>query len=59
MKKDTGDVEIYEYDGIIHYIFTNNGSTMAAWLVDNMEYCISINSSFFDMEKLIQSVYKE
>jgi hypothetical protein len=56
-EKDDGDVEIYEQDGMIHYIFTNNGSTTAAWLADNVEYCISTNSSFLDMKELIRAVY--
>ena len=58
-EKDDGAVEMYEYHGITHYIFSNMGNTTAAWIIGNMEYCITTNSSSVDIKELIQFVYEE
>ena len=58
-EKDSDDVEEYIYNDIVHYIFSNNASTTAAWLMDEIEFCITTNSDSVNIKELIQSVYEE
>lgn len=58
-EKDDNDIEIYQYAGISHYIFSNNEKVMAVWIKEDIEYCLSTNSTSIDMTNLIRSIYKE
>ncbi len=58
-EKDSRDVETYEYDGTVHYLFHNNKNIVAAWKTENMEYSISANTSSIDLKQLIRSFYGE
>ena len=58
-EKDANDVELYEYNGVSHYIFKNVANKTVAWVIENVEYCITINLDSMDIKKLIQSVYEE
>lgn len=57
-EKDSTPVETYEYHGITHYIFSNTGSTSAAWMVENTEYYIFATDGAVDMKELIRSAYE-
>lgn len=58
-EKDYGDVEIYNYNDIIHYIFSNEGDKVAAWTINDFEYSLSTNTDSIDLKQLIRSFYKE
>ena len=55
--KDNTPIEQYEVNGIVHYVFGNNGDTTVAWSTDSLEYSIGTNANFFDIKALIQSMY--
>ena len=57
-EKDDTPVEEYVYHGITHYIFSNNGTTTAAWLVENAEYYMWVTDGAVDMKALIRSAYE-
>ena len=44
--------------GITHYIFSNNSTTTAAWLVENTEYYMWVTDGAVDMKALIRSAYE-
>lgn len=56
-EKDNTPIEQYEVNGIVHYVFGNNGDTTVAWSTDSLEYSIGTNANFFDIKALIQSMY--
>lgn len=58
-EKDTSKVDIFEYNDIIHYIFSNNDSNVATWMIEGMEYSITTNSKSVSLKELIQSIYEE
>ncbi len=58
-EKDNSSVEPYEYNGITHYIFSDLENLKVVWTTENVEYCISINSTSVDIKALIQSLYEE
>lgn len=58
-EKSAEPVEKYEHDGISHYIFDNNNSTVAVWSIDDLEYRISSDSDSIDMKEIIDSFYEE
>jgi hypothetical protein len=55
-EKDDGPVEEYRNNDIIYYIFTNVTNVTTVWMVDNVEYCITTNSTSVDIKELIHSV---
>lgn len=57
-EKDDTPVEEYVYHGITHYIFSNNSTTTAAWLVENTEYYMWVTDGAVDMKALIRSAYE-
>lgn len=58
-EKDNTIMEEYEFSGIMHYIFGNNGATSAVWLLNNIEYTLWTNSESLDIKELVQSTYCE
>lgn len=58
-EKDKGDVEIYETNGIVHYIFSNNGKKVATWYSDEIEYSLSMYLPVSELKKMIDSLYEE
>lgn len=56
-EKDTNDVEIYEYNGIEHYIFRNNSVSKALWITENIEYNLSASFSVEELKNLIHTMY--
>lgn len=56
-EKDLNDVEIYEYNGVKHYIFSNNGDLNASWVVEDLEYSLVLNTSANEIKSLIRSMY--
>lgn len=57
-EKDAGDPEQYKYNDITHYIFENVGDKAAAWVIDDFEYSICINSDTVNLKQLIRSFYE-
>lgn len=57
-EKNNGDPEEYEYNGISHYLFGNSSNKVAVWVIDSLEYSLSINSNTVNMKQLIQSIYE-
>ena len=58
-EKSAEPVEIYEHDGVSHYVFDNNNSTVTVWSIDDLEYRISSDSDSIDMKEIIDSFYEE
>lgn len=56
-EKDETSVEQYGINGVIHYIFSNNGNIVVTWLSDYIEYSIGTNSTSLDVKELIRSMY--
>lgn len=56
--KDDADIEIYEKEGRKHYIIRNEDYWLAAFIVDNTECAISINSDRETLLKIINSIYR-
>ena len=57
-EKDDSPVEEFVYHGITHYIFSNNSSTTATWMVKNTEYYMCATDGAVDMKALIRSAYE-
>ena len=58
-EKDDNDVTLYEYNGVTHYIFSNNESYVAAWIINGLEYSLSTTSKSISLTDLVQSTYEE
>ena len=58
-EKSNEPVNEYKINGLIHYIFENNASTVAVWSIDDLEYRISTDSDSIDMKEIIDSFYEE
>ena len=56
--KDEGDVDIFDYNGISHYLITNCGNTVAVWANDGVECSISGDISTDELKKIIVSIYE-
>lgn len=56
-EKDDGPVEEYEYHGVIHYLFTNNQSMNATWMIENVEYTLWLTNWEGDLRELIRQIY--
>jgi hypothetical protein len=56
-EKDSGEVEIYEKNGIKYYIFTNLEQVHAVWGKLNVIYNISGDISSDEMKKIIDYMY--
>ncbi|MCD8147594.1 MAG: DUF4367 domain-containing protein [Clostridiales bacterium] len=50
-EKDSTDVQLYEVNGITHYIFFDQDWTSAAWYVDDLECSISGNITITEIKK--------
>lgn len=58
-QKDENPVELYEVNGITHYIFSNNKTHQAVWMNGNIEVAISGKLSVEELEKMVESIYEE
>ena len=50
-------VEEYVYQGITHYIFGNEGTATAVWMVENTEYYMWVTDATVDIKQLLRSIY--
>ncbi|MDR2360100.1 MAG: DUF4367 domain-containing protein [Oscillospiraceae bacterium] len=58
-EKSYGNPEVYEANGVVHYIFSNLDVVVATW-VDEMSDChIQGNISVEEMKQIINSIYQE
>ncbi len=57
-EKDNSEVEEYNYNNIPHYIFKNNGDTVATWVIGDLEYSLSANTNSVYFKQLIKSFYE-
>lgn len=57
-EKDDGEVYVFEYNNIQHYIMSNLVQTNIVWLNNNAECCISGTFSFEEIEQIIISIYE-
>lgn len=58
-EKDDSEVEVYEYAGVTHYIFSNVTNVTAVWRTDGIECSITTQLTSINMKELIQSMYEE
>lgn len=58
-EKDKNNVEVFNYNNIPHYIFRNEGDTVAVWLNGDLEYSVSSNTDSIDLKQIIRSFYEE
>jgi len=58
LEKDEGEVLIYESGGVDHYIMTNNGQNVAAWVNGNLECKITGDVSRDELIKIVDSIYE-
>lgn len=54
--KDTQDVEVFEKNGIEHYIISNNEQVIATWSTKNIE-CSAVTDCQEDIYKILRSIY--
>lgn len=57
-EKDASDVIIYEYDGVKHYLMSNNNQMRAAWTSKNITCSISGDLSKEELQNMIKSIYE-
>lgn len=57
-EKSSGNVEIFEFAGIQHYIYENNSRTQAGWVIENCECSLAGDISVEEMKQIIKSIYK-
>ena len=58
-QKDGAPVDVYEANGVSHYLMSNNDVNLAAWTNENVEMLIQGDLEFEDLEKMIDSIYEE
>ena len=58
LEKDEGDVLLYEKSGIEHYIMTNNGQNIVAWMNGNLECRIAGDISRDELIRIVDSIYE-
>lgn len=56
-EKDTNNVEVFQVNGIDHYIMNNNDQITAVWFVDELECSITGDVSQDDLKTMIKSIY--
>lgn len=56
-EKDTTNVEVFEVNGIDHYIMKNNDQITAVWFVGELECSITGEVSQDDLKTMIKSIY--
>ena len=56
-EKDSSDVEIYEKNGVNHYIFSNINQIQAVWTKLNVIYNVSGDISSDEVKKIIDTMY--
>ena len=50
---------MYIFNGICHYLFTNNGRTTATWNINSIECSIKGDISLDEMKEIINDIYKK
>ena len=58
-EKDDRPVRMYEAGGIVHYIMSNNQNRGVAWTNGNLEGSIQGSLTEEELEKMVDSIYKE
>lgn len=58
-QKDDNTVTSYTTAGVTHYLMSNNGICIAVWTNENIEVMLQGDLSNEDLEKMIDSIYKE
>jgi hypothetical protein len=56
-EKDNGDVSIFNFQNIDHYIFTNINKTVVTWTINTDDYAIQGDISILEAENIIKSMY--
>lgn len=56
--KDEGDADVFVYNDISHYFFTNCGEITSIWVNNGVECSISGNISTDELKKMIISIYE-
>lgn len=56
--KDNSEPEIYEVNGISHYIMSNMGKYRTVWTIGSFEGCISDLKTKKELIKMIDSIYE-
>lgn len=57
-EKDRAPVQIYKVNDVTHYLFENNGQSVAVWSYGSFECIIRADLPMSDMEKIIDSMYE-
>lgn len=58
-EKDDRPVRMYEAGGIVHYVMSNNQNLGVAWTNGNLEGSIQGSLTEEELEKMVDSIYKE
>lgn len=56
-EKDSADIDFYECNGIMYYIFSNIDNTAAVWNIEGLEYSLFTNLSANELKEIIQTMY--
>jgi len=57
-ERDETEVEIYEMGGIQHYLFKNLERSVCTWYNGTIECSISLDGTYNDLKKMIDSIYE-
>lgn len=57
--KDDDSIEVFEREGIKHYIMPNDEKWIGIWNTGNIECSVTVNEDIEFLYKLIKSIYKE
>lgn len=56
-QKDDGVAEIYEYNGVMHYLMRNVEKLVAVWTTDQTECSISVDCQEDVLKKILKTIY--
>ncbi len=57
-EKDSGDVIRYEYNGIVHYVMTNNSENFVTWTNDALVCSIWGDVTVDELKQMVNSIYE-
>ena len=57
-ERDDTEIELYNRNGIDHYIMTNNGKTNVIWITGNYECSIGGDITAGEAAKIVDSIYE-
>ena len=58
-EKDIGEIERFEYNDVLYYLFQNNDDTVVAWSIGDFEYILTSNLTPDFLKRIIKSDNQE